>query len=441
MPTRAGPCTAVIAGGSFLLVDVGPGSWEQVDLANLPIARAGRRAAHALPLRSHRRPRRGHHAELDRGAHAAARRLRAAGRRPHRGRAARGLRLRRRVPRRPPRRGLACRARPRSAVAHEIALPPEGSIAGGDRARAGRPARHRLPRRSRAGVAGRRLPLRLARPLGRGLGRHAQEREPDRERARRRPARARGAPARADRARGGIARRLGLERVAKLAGDIPGYHTTPREAAEVAPRSRREAAGAHATWCRGRTNALARRLFLDGAGASSPARSRWARTACASRFRPPQCTDPPSPTPLAGGVAGSRRRARAGAGGSAVLLVNTHLCRRPPPSPRAPRARARDPPQPRARRRRAPPADPAGGLGVLRHAGLPRDHHPRRRRRRRHHRGGALSLLREQGGDLHRHPRRAHVGARSGRRRGSARRERGRRRGLRRPAARAARRA
>ena len=36
--TRAAACTAVIAGGTFVLVDVGPGSWEQVDLANLPIA-------------------------------------------------------------------------------------------------------------------------------------------------------------------------------------------------------------------------------------------------------------------------------------------------------------------------------------------------------------------------------------------------------------------
>src|SRR5262249_46030631 len=32
---RAGPCTAVIAGGEFVLVDVGPGAWETVDLAGL----------------------------------------------------------------------------------------------------------------------------------------------------------------------------------------------------------------------------------------------------------------------------------------------------------------------------------------------------------------------------------------------------------------------
>jgi len=35
-PERASACTAVIAGGHFFLVDAGPGSWEQVDLANLP---------------------------------------------------------------------------------------------------------------------------------------------------------------------------------------------------------------------------------------------------------------------------------------------------------------------------------------------------------------------------------------------------------------------
>src|SRR5262245_17951034 len=33
---RAGACTAVIAGGRIYLVDVGPGSWERVDLSNLP---------------------------------------------------------------------------------------------------------------------------------------------------------------------------------------------------------------------------------------------------------------------------------------------------------------------------------------------------------------------------------------------------------------------
>jgi ribonuclease Z len=35
---RAAACTAVIAGGRLFLVDVGPGAWETVDLANLPLA-------------------------------------------------------------------------------------------------------------------------------------------------------------------------------------------------------------------------------------------------------------------------------------------------------------------------------------------------------------------------------------------------------------------
>ncbi len=33
---RAGPCTAIVAGGQVILVDVGPGSWETLDLAGVP---------------------------------------------------------------------------------------------------------------------------------------------------------------------------------------------------------------------------------------------------------------------------------------------------------------------------------------------------------------------------------------------------------------------
>lgn len=36
---RAGPCTAIIAGGQFWLVDVGPSSWRNVDQLNLPAAK------------------------------------------------------------------------------------------------------------------------------------------------------------------------------------------------------------------------------------------------------------------------------------------------------------------------------------------------------------------------------------------------------------------
>ena len=35
-PERASACVAVLAGGALYLVDAGPGSWEVVDLANLP---------------------------------------------------------------------------------------------------------------------------------------------------------------------------------------------------------------------------------------------------------------------------------------------------------------------------------------------------------------------------------------------------------------------
>lgn len=38
-PERAGPCTAILAGGHFFLVDVGPGSQRQVALERLPRAR------------------------------------------------------------------------------------------------------------------------------------------------------------------------------------------------------------------------------------------------------------------------------------------------------------------------------------------------------------------------------------------------------------------
>jgi ribonuclease Z len=36
---RAGSCTAVLAGGHFVVVDAGPGSWETLDLADLPVGR------------------------------------------------------------------------------------------------------------------------------------------------------------------------------------------------------------------------------------------------------------------------------------------------------------------------------------------------------------------------------------------------------------------
>jgi ribonuclease Z len=36
-PHRAGPCTAIVAGGRLFLVDVGPGGWKGADLSGLPL--------------------------------------------------------------------------------------------------------------------------------------------------------------------------------------------------------------------------------------------------------------------------------------------------------------------------------------------------------------------------------------------------------------------
>ena len=40
-PKRASACTAVVAGGVVMLVDVGPGSWKTLDLANVPTSAVG----------------------------------------------------------------------------------------------------------------------------------------------------------------------------------------------------------------------------------------------------------------------------------------------------------------------------------------------------------------------------------------------------------------
>jgi len=60
------------------------------------------------------------------------------------------------------------------------------------------------------------------------------------------------------------AKRLGMTRLAKLAGDIPGYHTTPREAGEVAA----EAGVAHLVLTHlvpAPSNVITRRAFKNGA--------------------------------------------------------------------------------------------------------------------------------------------------------------------------------
>jgi ribonuclease Z len=36
---RAGPCTAIIANGEFWLIDIGPGAWRNLDVMNLPVGK------------------------------------------------------------------------------------------------------------------------------------------------------------------------------------------------------------------------------------------------------------------------------------------------------------------------------------------------------------------------------------------------------------------
>ena len=265
---RAGACTAVIAGGTFLLVDVGPGSWEQVDLANLPIGDLDG------VLLTH------FHSDHIGDLGEAITQSWIAGRTrpldvygpPGVGRILAGLRevYAFDVEYRVAHHGQAWMPREAGfAVAHEFALPPEGSTEavsvleqGGLRVTAFRvdhtpvsPAvGYRFDWRGRSvvisGDTGKSASL-VANARGADLLVHEALQPKLTGRA------------------SEIARRLGLERIAKLAGDIETYHTTPREAAEEA----REAGVKHLVLSHlvpGPSNALARRLFLDGAGELLP---------------------------------------------------------------------------------------------------------------------------------------------------------------------------
>ncbi len=260
---RAAACTAVIAGGIFVLVDVGPGSWERTDLANLPIA--GLSAVLLTHFHSD------HIGDLGE----AITQSWIAGRTrpldvygpPGVDRVVAGFReaYALDVDYRVVHHGEAWLPRAAGvAVAHTLALPPEGSTdavevfeAGGLRVTAFRvdhapvsPAvGYRFDWRGRSVVVSgdtRKSASLLANARGADLLIHEALQ-----------------PALTERA-AAVARRLGLERLAKLASDIPSYHTSPREAAEVA-----SAAGVKRLVLThlvpGPANALARRVFLAGA--------------------------------------------------------------------------------------------------------------------------------------------------------------------------------
>jgi ribonuclease Z len=261
---RAAPCTAVVAGGTFLLVDVGPGSWEQVDLANLPVGELD-----GVLLTHFHSDHIGDLGEAITQSWIAGRSqpLEVYGP-PGVGRLVAGLRevYAQDVGYRVAHHGEEFMpSQAAGAVAREIALPPEDSSdavvvleRNGLRVTAFRvdhapvsPAvGYRFDWGGRSVVVSgdtRKSASLVANASGADLLVHEALQPRLTERA------------------AETARRLGLTRLAKLASDLPGYHTTPREAAEVA----REAGVKHLVLTHlvpGPTNALTRRLFLDGAG-------------------------------------------------------------------------------------------------------------------------------------------------------------------------------
>jgi|SRR5688572_1958181 ribonuclease Z len=259
---RAGPCTAVIAGGEIFLVDAGPGSWERVDLANLPTAAVGTIllthfhsdhigdlgeavvqswiAGRARPLDVYGPPGTGKIVEGFRAAYAQD----AAYRMEHHG-------------------ADVLPAAAAGAIAHEVALGDAPDAAAGlpERPSGLRITMFRVDHEPVAPAVGYRFDYRGrsvvvsgdTRP-SRSLARHAKDTDLlvhealDPELVGRAAA---------------VASRLGLPRVAKLASDIPGYHTSPADAAALAA----EAGVKHLVLTHlvpGPTNALARRLFMRG---------------------------------------------------------------------------------------------------------------------------------------------------------------------------------
>jgi ribonuclease Z len=261
---RAAACTAVIAGGTFLLVDVGPGSWEQVDLANLPTGElAGVLLTHfhsdhigdlgeaitqswiagrSQPLEVYGPPGVGRVVAGFREAYA----LDTGYRVTHHGEEF--------MP-----------SQAAGAVAREIALPAEGSsdpvvVLERDGLRV---TAFRVDHAPVSPAVGYRFDWRGRSVVVSG----------DTRKSASLAANARGAdllvhealqPKLTGRAVE-IARRIGQPRLAKLASDLPGYHTTPREAAELAQQAGvKQLVLTHLV--PGPNGVLAEHLFLDGAG-------------------------------------------------------------------------------------------------------------------------------------------------------------------------------
>jgi ribonuclease Z len=262
---RAGPCTAIVAGGALYLVDAGPGSWEVVDLAGLPTGRlAGVFLTHfhsdhigdlgeaivqswiagrPRPLDVFGPPGTAGVVEGFRRAYAADTDYRVA----HHGDDA--------LPRAAA--GAAARETTLAAepTASAIVLDRDGlrvTMFRVDHAPVEPAVGYRFEWRGRTVVVSgdtRRSASVLAHARGADILVHEALQ----------PALILRVPP--------VARRLGLERVAKLAEDIPGYHTAPAEAAALA----RDAGVPHLVLTHlvpGPANFVARRAFLDGVRAA-----------------------------------------------------------------------------------------------------------------------------------------------------------------------------
>ena len=265
--SRAAACTAVLAAGQLYLVDVGPGAWESADLANLPLARLS-----GVLLTHFHSDHIGDLGEAITGSWIAGRAqpLDVYGPAGTAG-VVRGFvdAYARDADARSRHHGE--QAMPRAAagaIAHEIALDtddpalPSAVVVDRDGLRITAFAVDHAPVRPAVGYrfdyAGRSVVVSGDTKKSAGVAKHAS-----------------GAdllvheallPEAAMRA-SAVAARIGNARLAKLASDIPGYHTAPVEAAELA-----QAAGAKKLVLThlvpGPNNFVARRLFLRGVGAA-----------------------------------------------------------------------------------------------------------------------------------------------------------------------------